>query len=213
MYTIIMNSDKSLTATVRTTLYQREKLADKIQFLIPETYGDMNLADCIAILKYTDIGNEMHSEPLAKDIDLYKGKLRYILPIDTKLNRFAGNIVARISFLNLNGGDLAPQEILHTGETIITVNPVDVESSSVELTDKIYALEAKVYELESRAADDLIRTDDLLQLSVNGQPMGAGVVIETPDSCDCEDGVPVIEFTVVEPENPNDELVDNIVEF
>ena len=38
-----MNDDKSLTATVVTTLYQREKLADKIQILIPQNYEELDL--------------------------------------------------------------------------------------------------------------------------------------------------------------------------
>lgn len=49
-----MNDDKSLTATVVTTLYQREKLADKIQILIPQKYGDLKLVEFTALLKYVD---------------------------------------------------------------------------------------------------------------------------------------------------------------
>lgn len=36
MYTIIMNNDKQLIGSKKTTLYQREKLADQIRFLIPQ---------------------------------------------------------------------------------------------------------------------------------------------------------------------------------
>ena len=86
MYTILMNSDKSLVCTSRTTLYQRDKLVDKLQILIPQTYEDINLSDFTAVLKYIDQGNEVHSEILIKDEEVYKESyLRYTLPIDTNL--------------------------------------------------------------------------------------------------------------------------------
>ena len=43
MYTIVMGQDKSLITTVKETIYRREKLVDKIQFLIPQKYNDINL--------------------------------------------------------------------------------------------------------------------------------------------------------------------------
>lgn len=67
-----MNQDKSLTSSIKTTLYQREKLANKIQFLFPQYYEDLSLDECTATLKYLDTGNEPHSEILVKDDELYK---------------------------------------------------------------------------------------------------------------------------------------------
>ena len=91
LYTIIMSTDKSLITTVKTTLYQREKLADKIQFLFPQNYGDLKLSEFTATLKYLDHGNEAHAETLIPDEELYKDMIRFVLPIDTDLNRFANS--------------------------------------------------------------------------------------------------------------------------
>lgn len=64
MYTIVMRDDKSLRITEKATLYQREKLIDKIQFLIPKTYEGTDISGFTATLKYVDQGNVAHMEIL-----------------------------------------------------------------------------------------------------------------------------------------------------
>ena len=112
LYTIIMNKQKELIVTEKTYLYQRENLADKIQFLIPPEYNDLSLTDFTAVLKYVDQGNVAHAETLTKDDELYKGKIRYTLPIDTSLTRFAGDISIRITFSKVDM-DTKKQYVLH----------------------------------------------------------------------------------------------------
>ena len=116
-----MNSDKSLVCTSRTTLYQRDKLVDKLQILIPQTYEDINLSDFTAVLKYVDQGNEVHSEILIQDEELYKESyLRYTLPIDTNLTRFAGDIKICLTFNKVDMEEMKEYS-LNTGETTITI--------------------------------------------------------------------------------------------
>ena len=43
-----MQKDKSLLATVTTTLYQHENLVDKVFFLFPQNYNDFNYWEGIA---------------------------------------------------------------------------------------------------------------------------------------------------------------------
>ena len=43
MYTILMKTDKSLITVNKITLFQREKLVDKICFLIPQTYENTKI--------------------------------------------------------------------------------------------------------------------------------------------------------------------------
>lgn len=198
MYTIIMNDDKSLTTSIRKTLYQREKLADKIQFLIPQKYGVMDLSKCTAKLKYIDQGNISRSELLAKDSELYKDRLRFLLPVDNKLNYFAGNISIRIIFTNKEMG----QE-LRTGDCIITIEPSGIieeensTESSSEVNEKIVALENQIKELQENQANDLKLTDDLLQLSIDGETIGEGVTLPKKGSADADlddDGDVVIDL-------------------
>ncbi len=120
MYTILMNSDKSLSKTVVKTLFQGENLVDKFRFLIPKTYNGLKLSDFTTTLKYIDQGNTVHSEKLALSDELYQNRmLCFYLPVDSELTKFAGNITIH---LVLNKGK---QHILHSGETTITINAVN----------------------------------------------------------------------------------------
>lgn len=225
MYTIIMNSDKSLVTTVRTTLFQREKLADKIQFLFPEYYGDLTLNEFTAVLKYLDPGNELHSEILVPDEALYKDKIRYTLPVDTKLTRFAGDITIRIT-LTKTDMNTRNKYVLHTGETTITVSPLQdwykfASDNSLEVLDrKMLELDARLEAAEKIAeiydaekADNIVKvvdgTDIKLQLESNGVPVGDAVTIGDTG----EDGVTVTVFNSSPPENTDEGSMEDVVEF
>lgn len=191
MYTIIMNNDKQLITSVRKTLYQREKMVNKIQFLFPECYEDINLTDCTVVLKYIDIGNVLHSEVLAKDSELYKGKFRCILPVDTKLNMFAGNIIIRVIFMKIDTETGVKNEVLKTGECLISILPDNtIVYADEDITEKITIMESQIAELSNNQVDDLILNDDLLKVSANGVEKGNGVNILIPTVIDKEyDGV------------------------
>lgn len=168
MYTILMNSDKSLVCTSRTTLYQRDKLVDKLQILIPQTYEDINLSDFTAVLKYVDQGNEVHSEILIQDEELYKESyLRYTLPIDTNLTRFAGDIKICLTFNKVDMEEMREYS-LNTGETTITIaslsdyyNFVSDKSLSVidqkvnELNVKLEAIDKMATTYDETKADNI----------------------------------------------------------
>lgn len=158
MYTILMNSDKSLVCTIKTTLYQRDKLVDKLQILIPHTYEDINLSDFTAVLKYVDQGNEVHSEILIQDEELYKGSyLRYTLPVDTNLTRFAGDIKVCLT-LNKVAMEEMKEYSLNTGETTITIAPLSdyykfVSDKSLSVIDqKVNELNVKLEAIDKMAA-------------------------------------------------------------
>ena len=119
MYTIVMRDDKSLQKTVVTTLYQGENLVDKIQFIFPLKYGDLDLSQFKAKLRYVDPGNVPHSEDLSLVDSLYKNsKLCYCVPVDSDLTKIAGNISLRIVLTKEN------KQLLYTGETTISIAPV-----------------------------------------------------------------------------------------
>lgn len=85
--TILMLNDKSLVITVNTPIYQRDKLVDKLLFLIPSTYEDIDLSDFDIILKYKDQTGNVNSELLTKQDGLYKERyIRCVLPVDTNLS-------------------------------------------------------------------------------------------------------------------------------
>lgn len=116
MYTIIMNSDKSLTKAIVRTIYKGENLVDTIQFLIPRMYGEIDMSEFVAELTYEDPQAESHTEVLSMADDAYKRDwLKFLLPIDTKLTDHRGEIAMRIQFKKDS------HIVLRTGTTKLTV--------------------------------------------------------------------------------------------
>lgn len=192
-----MNNDKSLTATVVTTLYQREKLADKIQILIPQKYGDLNLIEFTALLKYVDQANVPHAEILKKDAELYKEHIRYVLPVDTELTQYAGDITIRLTFTKTDM-EVKKVFVVHTGELVIKISPLKdyysfVPDESLEFVDQIVSdLQNKISALDKIAdiydktkADNIqIKNGKTLQLLSNHIPIGDEVTVTGEDQDD-----------------------------
>lgn len=192
-----MNDDKSLTATVVTTLYQREKLADKIQILIPPNYGELDLSEFTATLKYVDQANVPHAEILKKDAELYKEHIRYVLPVDTELTQYAGDITIRLTFTKT---DMEARKVfvVHTGELVIKISPLKdyysfVPDESLEFVDQIVSdLQNKISALDKIAdiydktkADNIqIKNGKTLQLLSNHIPIGDEVTVIGEDQDD-----------------------------
>lgn len=204
MYTIVMDKYKQLNATIKTILYQRENLTEKVQFLIPEYYNEIDLKEYTAILKYLDQSNTSHAEILEKDDTLYKGKIRYILPINSELSKFSGDIAIRITFTKIDM-DTQTQYVLHTGETSITISPLKdyytfVPNESLEFVDQLVGnLEAKLEATERIAeiydnekADNITYENNDIRLTSNGKKIGNSITIS--DGSIVADGFNVIEF-------------------
>ncbi|EDN79605.1 hypothetical protein [Mediterraneibacter gnavus] len=192
-----MNDDKSLTATVVTTLYQREKLADKIQILIPPNYGELDLNEFTATLKYVDQANVPHAEILKKDAELYKEHIRYVLPVDTELTQYAGDITIRLTFTKTDM-EVKKVFVVHTGELVIKISPLKdyysfVPDESLEFVDQIVSdLQNKISALDKIAdiydktkADNIqIKNGKTLQLLSNHIPIGDEVTVIGEDQDD-----------------------------
>lgn len=192
-----MNDDKSLTATVVTTLYQREKLADKIQILIPPNYGELDLNEFTATLKYVDQANVPHAEILKKDAELYKEHIRYVLPVDTELTQYAGDITIRLTFTKTDM-EVKKVFVVHTGELVIKISPLKdyysfVPDESLEFVDQIVSdLQNKISALDKIAdiydktkADNIqIKNGKTLQLLSNHIPIGDEVTVIGEDQGD-----------------------------
>lgn len=192
-----MNDDKSLTATVVTTLYQREKLADKIQILIPPNYGELDLNEFTATLKYVDQANVPHAEILKKEAELYKEHIRYVLPVDTELTQYAGDITIRLTFTKTDM-EVKKVFVVHTGELVIKISPLKdyysfVPDESLEFVDQIVSdLQNKISALDKIAdiydktkADNIqIKNGKTLQLLSNHIPIGDEVTVIGEDKDD-----------------------------
>lgn len=189
MYTIIMNDDKSLSATHITKIYQREKLVDQFQFLFPQLYNNHDLSTFTPIIKYVDQSNIAHSEVLSQDSELYKGKVKFTFPIDTKITQFAGTVKLHIT-LSKTDLESGKQYVLHTGSYELIVDRMEdyfayIPDETLEIIDqKIGQLDAQIQHINAIAdtynqtkADDLSYEENELQLLSNGLKIGKPVSI------------------------------------
>lgn len=114
-----MNEDKSLETTVEAMIYQNEKNADTLVFLLPRLYEEVNLANCIALLRYilpdgTGKSEELEMSPVPYNQNYY----RYNLKMNTRLTETAGTIELWLCVLSLYD-----DVVLKTGTAIIEVTP------------------------------------------------------------------------------------------
>lgn len=153
MYTIVMTDNKELITTQVVALYQREKLVDEIQFITPLIYNSVDLSKCSVVFKYTDIGNVIHRELLVPH-GVYKNtKLRYTLPVNTRINKFAGDISGFLTFYTVNEETETAENILKTSETTITILPVRGVQESGEIDIVLAEIAAKMSQMEEELED------------------------------------------------------------
>ena len=224
MYTFLLNKDKSLLATERIKIYQREKLVDKVQFILPQSYEEIDLTNknVYIILKYVDQEGNAQSEFLVKDDELYKDNyVRCELPIDTNITKFAGNITLHLTIIYLDVENQINQ-VMHSSETILTISPlkdmyVNINDKSLEILDqKIIELQASIEaanilneSIDKNKADDLSYEDNTLQLMSNGKKIG------TPQTLDQLNEFDIVNFDSDDSPDEKPEKNDNntILEF
>ena len=223
MYTILMKENKSLVATSRTILRQYESLVDKIQFIIPKMYGDLDFStgDYQIVLKYVDQANIPHTVFLEKGEELYKENyINCILPVGIELTKFAGDITMYISVMDVNIEDETKAEVLHTNGITISITPLDdiygfaPNESFQKMDQEILKLQAAIKAntilaeaIDQNKADDLSYEDNTLSLMANGKKIGTSHVLDQQKEID------IVEFGDHEdPDTPSTDE-DTFIEF
>lgn len=192
MYQIMMNKDKTLITTERIKIHQREKLVDKIQFILPKEYNGLDLTTLIPHLIYVNPMNEVRVEALqVSNIDYKDNYFTCVLPIDTKLTQYAGDVIVKIQFTKFDQ-ELGEQIFLITDEDKITISTVQdyyqfIPDSVLDpITQKIGELDAKAKELDAisqiyaeNQVDDveIDSTTDTLYVTAGGARKGKGVQV------------------------------------
>lgn len=195
MYTIVMDKYKNLNTTVRTVIFMKENMADKIQFLIPPTYQDNEIKDYIVTLKYVDPNGNFHSEVLTPDEELYKDYIRYVLPVGTKLTQVSGNLTVRLTLVKyLQGDDTMVIDRMETNSTVIRIERPVGFTDNVDFED-IEAFKAQMNQMsrdittlqDEMPNDVAIDDNDKLHITHDGEPIGEGVEILVPSDMDLDD--------------------------
>lgn len=205
MYQIMMNKDKSLITTERIKIHQREKLIDKVQFIFPIDYNGYDLRTFVPILIYANSVNEISMETLVISQEEYKDNyFTCVLPIDTKLTKYAGDIVFHVQFTKYDA-DSRNQLVLTSDEDKMNILLVQdafqfmADEVLDPITQKIGELDAKAKELDAisqiyaeNQVDDIEidKETDKLYVTAGGVRKGEGVEILTKINDGDIDGVP-----------------------
>lgn len=198
---IIMKSHKNLVISKPVRIYQKENLVDECIFYIPQTYNGLDLSQYALAMYYVNPGNEPFTEILELQDESDKDKyLMYKLPITTQITKLAGEITLHLSFLDVNQ-EQGTTEVLRTGELKFKVLPFTdyyafvADESFSGIDQRILELKNTADELanlsetmEKEIPNDLLLTDDTLQLAHDGEAIGEGVEILVYGSKDEDDG-------------------------
>lgn len=206
MYTIKVTDGHELIATQRERIMQRSKLVDKLHFLVPPTYENLDMSATTVCMEYlTPVGHEYKTEILTKSDELYKDYLEYVVPVDTDLTKEAGELELQLTFtcVSMDAVGKVSQYVRKTSPTTIVIVPIaawsDVipDSSLSALDQRLIKTDMQIAQmadinmaLADSVPDDLIVQDGKVYLSQNGKVMAntVGADVLVPKTPDTEDG-------------------------
>lgn len=240
MYTILIKPDDTLVATSREPIYHRESLIHKLRFLVDPEYQDgdevLDMRSYMCTLEYkTPISETYIPLLLTSSANLYKEKVEYLLPVDTAITSEVGTVEMKLTWIKLEVADDGSfkERVRKTPTIGIEILPVAqwgdyvadskldilaqalLQSQAQNEQMKVYAEQIQqLAQYNAITKADNIRYNEetkTAQLESMGAPIGREIVIGQ-DDCNCEEGVPVVDFTTIDPDDGNKE-VDNVVEF
>lgn len=229
-YTIIVENDNSLYGSHKEKVMQREKLFNKVWFLVPQFYNGYDMSKCTVTMRYLlPISKEFVTETLVLSEEKYKEYLKYVLPIDTNLSKECGDVEMNLTFTMLdvdNKGNII-QRVRKTDNHRLHITPLPnwdglvADSALAAIDQRIIMTQAMVQRLEEMnqivadtKADNIKYNENTneLQLLSNGKEIGNKVTLKNDKAL--EDGVPVVDFNNISSDDiPEEYEDDNVVEF
>lgn len=232
MYTILVCDDNSLYGSQKSKIMQREKLFNKLRFLVAPCYNGYDMSKCTVTMRYVlPISREFITETLVLSEDKYEEYLKYVLPVDTNLTKECGDIELNLTFTMVdadNSGNVV-QRVRKTDNYLLHITQIPdwdaliPDAALSALDQRILKQDAQIKALADLAealegnvsiVDNLVYNDEeeTLQLSANG--VGVGDKVSVKDMLD--EGAPVVDFdsnAEDKPENDDESTESNVVEF
>ena len=149
-YVIIVEDDNSLYGSCKKRIMEKEKLVNKIWFLVAPYYNGFDMSQCTVTMRYLrPISKEFEIETLKLAEDTYEGYLKYVLPIDTTLSKERGDVELNLTFTMLDVDDDGNpvQRVRKTENHILKITPlpnwdsVIPDSALAALDQRIIALD------------------------------------------------------------------------
>ena len=198
MYTILVKDTNELSITVKERNMQRSKLIDNLHFLVNPLYKDeIDMTGFTVMMEYIlPVSKKYRTEVLTLSEELYKEKLEYKLPFDTKLTEEAGNIEVQLSFtkLDLDEEGNSVQYVRKTSPTTIVIVPVSawsdiipdealstVDAKMLEIQGQIKALEELSNVTAATKADNIVMDEETHELYLTAEGVQIGDKISMED--------------------------------
>lgn len=222
-YTIIVCDDNTLYGSRKRKIIQREKLFNKLWFLVPPCYNGYDMSQCIVTMRYLlPISKEFKTETLVLSDEKYEEYLKYVLPVDTCFTKEWGDIELNLTFtiLDVDADGNIVQRVRKTENHILTITKIPdwdsiVPDSSLAAIDQriimqsaqIKALENLANALDNTQVDDLVydNKSETLQLSAKGKGIGNKVSVREM----LDDGVPVVDLDFGSDSDSDNNTSDN----
>ena len=233
VHTILINSDNTVTKRMNGAIMERSANVDSLRILVSPTYadhlGDLNMAECTCVMEITTpVGRSYRTKPLTPSEELYKERLEYLLPITLDMTKEPGQLGFKFFFakLEMNADGTFKERIRETADSYLDIIATkhwsdyvsdsdlsDVVQGILTIQSRAEQLEATVNKLNSTKIDNIEYDKETNILTGYSDGIEVDRVELEGNECECEEGVPVVDFTVVEPEEPGKNIVDNVVEF
>lgn len=233
-YVILVENDNSLYGSCKSRIMQREKLFNKLWFLVPPHYNGYDMSQCTVTMRYIlPISKEFITETLALSDEKYEEYLKYVLPVDTNLSKEWGDIELNLTFtmVDVDEDGNAVQRVRKTDNYLLHITQLPdwdkliPDSALSALDQRILKQDAQIKALAELAdafdgngnvamVDNLVYNsdEDTLQLSSNG--IGVGDKVSVRDML--EDGAPVVDLNSTSGDNSDtdeESEYDNVAEF
>lgn len=234
LYTILINDDHSFSHSNKKRIMRRSNMIDTIRFLVKPMYGvgatKLDMTKVNVVLEYvTPILRNYKTIKLEPETELYKNRIQYLLPLDLSFTSEPGDLELTINFSYLSQDEDGKfvEQVRPIGSTILEITDTPNWSDYIPTTDldniaQIMLANQAIAE-QNRINAELIKTEmpkslakdennNIYLVNEDGIKVGESVVDDS-GNCDYEDGVPVVDFSVAEPDDGTDGKVDNVVEF
>ena len=176
----------------------------------------------------TPISHKYIPIPLSPSAELYKNKVEFLLPLDLSLTKEAGELELTVKFVDLKKDeDENYVEIVRTiGQTYITIHEIVNWSDYIPSADMdnivqimlknqslIEQQNENIIMMNAGKADNIAKDEETNEIYLTSNGVEIGNRVKDSDTCADGEGVPVVDFTVVKPDEPEESTVDNVIEF
>lgn len=128
MYTVLIQDDNSVIATVRQRIMQNSNLVDSLRIIVPKMYNDIDLSGCTAYLEYLTPINHRHNyiELEIANAEYETDYILYQISFDANLTSEVGNLKFYIHFIQveMNEDGEVKTPVRQTDEFTIPIIPI-----------------------------------------------------------------------------------------